>query len=140
MHLRRLLYRVQDNLVRETVLERRLHGTFVRDGIDEVGNRVYERVLVTDDVARWPPVADVGVYAAALRDQNVAESAPVRRIGIIVILQSVHGFQIKHQRALTAVYLDLDAVLASKREPRGLQIRQRAIRKPSYEKHRVMYI
>src|ERR1019366_8218022 len=102
---------IEHNLIREAVLESRLNRMFVYDRVDKIGDRMDERVFVTDDMTRWPPIANVGMHPAALRDQDVAKTTAVIRVGLVVILQPVHVLEIEDERPLAAVDFNLDTVL-----------------------------
>src|ERR1035437_8570086 len=91
---------IEHNLICEAVLESRLNGTFVYHRVNKIGDRVDEGVFIADDMTRRPPIANVGMYPAALRDQDVAKTTAVIRVGLVVILQTVHVLEIENEGAL----------------------------------------
>src|ERR1017187_851713 len=130
--------RIEHNLICEAVLKSRLNGMFVYDRVDKVGDRMDERVFVTDDVTRWPPIANVGMHPAALRDQDVAKTTAVIRVGLVVILQPVHVLEIEDERPLAAVDFNLDTVLAAECKTRGFEVGERSILEATNEHNRVI--
>src|SRR3954463_660501 len=92
----------------------------VADGCEQVVQLVHERVLPPDDVALRPPVLPERVVGFG--DEDGAEALRARpgcRAGE-VDLELVEALEIEPQRALGAVDLPGEGVLAPGREPRRL--------------------
>ena len=64
------------------------HCNGCQDCINKVGDGVHEGMLVADDVARWPPVFDVGM--ARFGNDDVAKSARVFGVFGTIESQPVH--------------------------------------------------
>src|SRR5918999_3303332 len=98
------------------VLERRAvrgHVAVVPDGGEEVVQLVHEGVLPPDHVAVRPPVLPERVVGLA--DEHRAEA-----LGALRELQLVEALEVEGERALRAVDLPGEGVLASVREAGGL--------------------
>src|SRR2546423_6681783 len=78
------LNEIKNALRFQSVGEIRLGLSASNDGINKVGDGVNERMFVADNVARRPPVFDVGM--ARFRDDDVAKSPRV--LGILGIIES----------------------------------------------------
>src|SRR5881628_3748287 len=92
----------------------------VADRGEQVMQFVHEGVLPPDDVALRPPVLPERVVG--LRDEDGAEALRLRpgcRAGK-VDLELVEALEIEAERALGAVDLPGEGVLAPRREPRRL--------------------
>ena len=78
------LNEIENALRFQSVGEIRLGSSASNDGINKVGDGMNEGMFVADDMARGPPVLDVGM--ARFRDDDVAKS--VRVLGILGIIES----------------------------------------------------
>src|SRR5947207_967447 len=95
-----------------------MHLRVCRNGIDEIANRVNERVLVTNDVSGRPPRAEIRM--AAFRAKDGFESGLVGGIITIAILQFVHPLEAETDTAFAAIDLPVIVILVAGRKPRGL--------------------
>ena len=81
-----------------------------------------EAVLVAETVARRPPGAQVGVLR--LGDQDPPEALLLDRLRAVEELQQVVFLEVEGERAVGAVDLDPQRVLATEGEPGGLEGRR----------------
>ncbi len=100
---------------------------------------MHKGMLVTQHVARTPPVCNVRMDSVRLRDQNIAETLTVFRIVVVEELQPVHVLEIKIQRASAAVDFNRDMVLASEGGAGGLEIGQRPVVETPDERRGVIH-
>jgi hypothetical protein len=85
----------QDFLVLQPDFEPRRRLRVIMDRLQKIGKLVDERVLITDAVARRPPVVDVRV--TPLVDLDAAEPGDVAGIVGVVVLQPVHVLQSRNR-------------------------------------------
>ena len=102
-----------------------MHNLAVHDPFYEVRERIYERVLVPDDVARGPPGGTIRLHR--LRDEDVAKSAGIFRFIQTEKFQAIHVFEIEKERALAAVDFERDVILTSVGKARGFKVGDRAV-------------
>src|SRR5712692_6601469 len=100
-------------------MEVRLRQLVFLESRQEIVNGVDERMLVADDVARWPPGADVGVHALSHHDG--LEALVGLRISAVVELEFVHALQIEGDAAFAAVNLEGVVVPSASAESRRLE-------------------
>src|SRR5262249_17924212 len=94
----------------------------VGDGLEQVVDRVGERVFVADDVARRPPRAEIWVRGVGRQDGS---EAAVRAL-LFINLQLVHPFEVEDDTPFASVDLEAVVVLATRGEARAFYRTDRA--------------
>ena len=91
----RFLDGFQNSLIFHPVLEGGLNGVPIDHGVHEIRQRVNERVLVSNDMSRWPPLSDERMTPPGLRHQDVSEALAIVWLGVVEILESIHVLEIE---------------------------------------------
>src|SRR6185369_11699892 len=93
-----------------------MHFRIGRHRVDEIIDRMDERMLVTDHMPRRPPRSKIWVRRIGAHDR--LEPRLVRRIPPIAIFQLVHPLETKPERPFRTVDFPTVIILVSGRQPR----------------------
>ncbi len=121
----------------QPVVERRGRLPVLRDGGDQVDDLMGEAVLVAETVPGRPPGTHVRVLG--LGDQDPPKALLLDRLRAVEELQQVVVLEVEGERAVGAVDLDPQRVLATEGEAGGLERADRAVGEPRGEQRRVVH-
>src|SRR5579885_3278276 len=99
----RALNSIENRLILHPVVKIRLRLAILLKCQQEVVQRVNERMFVADDVARWPPRADIRMDA--LGNENRLITLVSLTFGTIIKFELIHPFQVEGNAAFAAINL-----------------------------------
>src|SRR5829696_3708714 len=111
--------RVAQGLDRESLFKGRTGVDALANPLQQVMDRVGERVLVANDVSGRPPVR--GVWVHALGDVDGTEPLQAGRVILEIDLQFVHALEVEGDRSFRSVDLEAIEVAPPRRQTRRLE-------------------
>src|SRR3954469_16054722 len=134
---RRALHGVEHVLHRKAIAEVRMKIFMPGEAMQEFRDRRNERVLVADDVARTPEIAEDGMLHVG--DEEIAKALLSRQLGGIEKLQMIQALEVEAQPPFLRVYLESVAILAADAEPCGLERTDAAVGELHHRHDRIVH-